>query len=397
LKCPICFTLAEMPYESNCCGNIFCDTCVGLIRRSEDYSKCPICRKNVIFRESSFAKRLLTNLVVKCMYKCGENLLFHKMKIHLKTCPEREFVCKIDPSCQYKSKKDDFLKHVITAHPISILSVSENFDKVKEVLPEVEEVKKPIKKEIRVPPISNFENLIVPSYNFRDTNLAHNNTYANNIDLDETLPRPTFDNDPFRYEENPYLDRRTFRNYLFRRKLIKSEKSSSKDDVSVNASEIADDFDHDESVSSTVSPNINTIKTNALKPLVHKSERCARNDRTDLFKYYYDNKHESQTTEDINIMNDEFDCAKLYNQLVNQNMLLKTEILDKIKRTEDGTNVYENNKVEEEEKEIEGKKQAINKILKSNVKSGNENGQLVISSNNTTTSLYNNESNKNNI
>jgi len=280
-------------------------------------------------------------------------MLFHKMKIHLKSCPEREFACKISSSCKFKSKKDEYLQHMITAHPLSMLAVSENFEKVKEALPELEE-QKPIKKEEKKQNFFN-DNLIMPSYSLR-SHYPLTNPTTNNNNLDDTLPRPLFnDHDPYRYDENPYLDRRTFRNYLFRRKLIRSENNSSKEeDESVNPSEIADNFDHEESIASDITPNNINLNKNLLKPL----EPLSTTNRTDLFKYYYNNKNENH----VDDLNDENDCVKLYNQLINQNMLLKTEIIDKIKKNNEEISVNiesvsENvNKIEEEEKEIEGKK-----------------------------------------
>jgi len=75
-------------------------------------------------------------------------------------------------------------------------------------------------------------------------------------------------------------------------------------------------------------------------------------------------------------------------------MLMKTEISEKIKKAEvpvinDYSSSEQNFKIEEEEKETEGKKHAINKIIKNHVKSSGNREQVGSSS--TTMSLFNNE------
>lgn len=48
-NCPVCMELAEVPLESVCCNNIFCEKCAKLI---SDKS-CPLCKKpNCKFEKS---------------------------------------------------------------------------------------------------------------------------------------------------------------------------------------------------------------------------------------------------------------------------------------------------------------------------------------------------------
>lgn len=356
LKCPICFCLAESPYESNCCGNIFCEICVGLLKKNDEYYKCPICRKNVTFRESSFAKRLLTNLVVKCVYKCGQSLLFHKMKSHMKTCIEREFSCKLDDLCKFKAKKDEFLQHIIISHSAIILNVSENFTKVKELLPDIEITSPLVKKQELKDNVNNI--LSELNYFNRDTL-----------------------NDPYDYNYNnaTNMDRSFYRNYLFRRRLLTSESSKNQSDIG----------NEDISVQSVDSISNNQRHSHS-KSITRKNENTISNQiSTNLFKYYY-NDH-CKDSEQINYVDpgynkfdpntaDEEDYKNLYKQLVSQNRILKTEILDKIKKNNDTTPVTFHNtenlsdevlKIEEEAKEIDSIYKQSHKINNMIV---NENG-----------------------
>ncbi len=348
LKCPICFSLAENPYESNCCGNIFCENCVCLLKRNEEYYKCPICRKNVTFRESSFAKRLLTNLVVKCIYKCGESLLFHKMKIHLKICPEREYNCKLDENCKFKAKKDEFLQHLILSHSSTILNVSENFSKVKEQLPDPEFPLKTVKKNEREELRENVNN-ILSEYNYNRDNFNYD---ANEFNYNHGISN---------------IDRSFYRNYLFRRRLLNSETSKNhseveNEDISVHSNKTVSDLHIMDRSIQRRNDNITTT-----------------HNTTNLFKYYLndkkaDNEHFNYIDNVYNKFDpttaDEEDYKNLYQQLVSQNKILKTEILDKIKKSDDlNTLTFNNNnemlsndnrKMEEEEKELE--KNSIYKV-----------------------------------
>ena len=62
LKCPICLNIVKQPWETTCCGNLFCQKCM----KECGTSQCPICRnKKFKFRKNVFAIYLLTQLEKK--------------------------------------------------------------------------------------------------------------------------------------------------------------------------------------------------------------------------------------------------------------------------------------------------------------------------------------------
>ena len=122
LKCPICLTLAENPYESSCCGHIFCNKCTKNINKV-----CPICRnEKFTFRENFFAKRLLDEVKVKCHFGCNDSIEFSQMKLHRYTCDSIIFKCKIK-ECTISGNKKELLDHIATEHSDYIISMAENY------------------------------------------------------------------------------------------------------------------------------------------------------------------------------------------------------------------------------------------------------------------------------
>jgi hypothetical protein len=263
------------------------------------------------------------------------------MKIHLKICPEREYNCKLDDHCRFKAKKEEYLQHLIQSHSSAILNVSENFPKIKEYLPDLELQPKIGTKNNKEELRENVNN-ILNEYNYNRDNLF---------------------NEPYDFNYNQAvstIDRSFYRNYLFRRRLLNSESSK-------NQSEIENE---DMSVHSdkTFSDNIKDRSTQ------RKTENVTtQQNSTNLFKYYYNDK--KTDNEPFNYIDtvynkfdpntaDEEDYKNLYQQLVSQNKLLKSEILDKIKKNDDNNTIilndnnneivnYDSKKMEEEEKETE--------------------------------------------
>jgi len=304
-----------------------------------------------------------------------------------------------------KGKKEEFLQHVITSHSLSILNVSENFEKVREHLPDLVEplAKHDKKKETEVREAFS----LVPSYNIRGDNYS-SSMYPYDYELNNANRHGSLSNN--HVNNNNLLDRTSFRNYLFRRRLINSEPNSVHDSLHGSNIEENNEAIYDYKECYDTYPSVkseDTEKNFILKPINETSTNNNENNRTDMFKYYYNNNKEKEPTE-TKKFTDEDDYKNLYNQLVSQNMLLKTEILDKIKRGDEATvnaldknrirkYSFENNQfaIEEEEKEIDGKtKESESKIMKNMKKISNKleshNVELTnkISSFNTTSSLY---------
>jgi hypothetical protein len=260
------------------------------------------------------------------------------MKLHLKTCPEREFQCKIDEKCRFKAKKDEFLQHIVSAHTVVMLNVAENFVKVKEYFPELDLPANEKKAESKIK-LREDVNEILNEYNFNRDSLS----------------------DPYDINYNyavSNIDRSFYRNYLFRRRLLNSESSHiasvhENEDVSVqseNRSHNHSYLDH----SANRKPEASTTQ----------------NKSTNLFKYYYNEFNETDPATCLDSAYNKFDpntadeedYKNLYQQLVSQNRILKSEILDKIKKSEDNNlitfqNSHESNEnMIEEEKDSEGEK-----------------------------------------
>ena len=127
LKCPICFSIVEDPWETTCCGQLFCQKC----KDSYIDSKCPLCWNNKFkFRKNLFASLLLSKLQTKCPFGCEEMITFKKVKIHKYECKKYSFKCKIN-GCSFEGNKKEALQHLIKPHPDLLSIVSENYNSLK--------------------------------------------------------------------------------------------------------------------------------------------------------------------------------------------------------------------------------------------------------------------------
>jgi hypothetical protein len=131
LKCPICLTIAEDPWESSCCGHLFCNRCIKLIKSK----KCPICRtKKANFRENSFAKILLNNIMVKCPYGCELTTPLAILKLHRYQCELSVFKCSMrinNLNCNFEGNKKASLEHFKEKHSDYIMLLAEHYPSVK--------------------------------------------------------------------------------------------------------------------------------------------------------------------------------------------------------------------------------------------------------------------------
>jgi len=132
LKCPICLSIAEDPWESSCCGHLFCNQCIKLIKSK----KCPICRKKrAKFRENTFAKKFLLNdLLVKCQYGCDASITLGNTKLHRYECELSLFKCSIKTNniqCTFEGVKQASLQHFIEKHCDQVILLAEHYPSVK--------------------------------------------------------------------------------------------------------------------------------------------------------------------------------------------------------------------------------------------------------------------------
>ncbi len=129
-RCPICWEIDEEPWESSCCGYLFCEKC----KQSCSKDKCPMCReKNFKFRKNNFAKTLLKQYEgkVNCPFGCNNNIKLKDVKIHKYDCEESSFKCTIN-DCIFEGKRKDALDHLVKNHEDIITFLSENYPSLKE-------------------------------------------------------------------------------------------------------------------------------------------------------------------------------------------------------------------------------------------------------------------------
>ena len=113
-KCPICLDFAENAVESVCCHKIFCERCVHQLDR------CPTC-KNPYFRITSniSIRRIIGEIPAECPF-CKNGIQRGNLEDHKANCSKRPFECVL-PSCKFSSEKEEFLKHLISAHADRVL------------------------------------------------------------------------------------------------------------------------------------------------------------------------------------------------------------------------------------------------------------------------------------
>lgn len=128
-RCPICWEIVEEPWETSCCGNLFCEKCI----LSYVANKCPMCRtKNFKYRKNEFAKLLLMEYdgEFPCPYGCKKKIKLNEFKEHKYNCEDATFKCSIN-KCVFEGKRKDALNHLITVHEDLVSVLSENYSSLK--------------------------------------------------------------------------------------------------------------------------------------------------------------------------------------------------------------------------------------------------------------------------
>ena len=128
LNCPICQTICVHPYESDCCGQLFCKKCID----NYSNSKCPLCRSYVKFRENTFIKKFMENYKVKCEYGCDMIIPISQMKYHRFQCEEALYNCSIF-DCKIQLKLNQMLNHMTETHTDLSIILAEKFSGLKVV------------------------------------------------------------------------------------------------------------------------------------------------------------------------------------------------------------------------------------------------------------------------
>jgi hypothetical protein len=182
LNCPICLSITEDPWESNCCGHLFCNKCIQNVKDR----KCPICRtKNTLFRENAFAKIILSNMLVKCPYGCDLVTPVANLKLHKYQCEEATFKCSIEKDCRFEGTKKESIKHFADKHSEKMLILAEHYPSLKSIYDKNSIFEKFNKMKIQEKELEkNFkENL-----NFNENIEESPNTNVNTNSLVDTIP-----------------------------------------------------------------------------------------------------------------------------------------------------------------------------------------------------------------
>ena len=125
-KCKNCKKFMDEPYESECCGSLFCKYC----KQDLSYSKCKECKKPFHFRKNLFAKNLMKKVQIKCEHNCGGKFTLEEMKKHSLNCENKLFKCNIDYCCSI-DKKQEMIDHVLNWHMKEALILLENYEEFK--------------------------------------------------------------------------------------------------------------------------------------------------------------------------------------------------------------------------------------------------------------------------
>ena len=139
LICLICKLIAREPHQVNCCGKVFCKSCIDELQRRS--KTCPNCRKRPRVFNDRLSERRIKTLRLSCENEesgcqwlgkleefhqhmenceftadfcpndcCSDLMVKAELESHMKTCPRREHEC---PICKESGPYED----MISEHP----------------------------------------------------------------------------------------------------------------------------------------------------------------------------------------------------------------------------------------------------------------------------------------
>lgn len=125
-RCHICHEFPAHPYESVCCGIIYCLNCVPLTKYTCSNINCYETEKKSKPFFSVFCEKTMKKLTLSCKHEdCNQTISLNNYTKHLFLCEHKVCECKIG-SCKFKGKKTDFNNHLINNHSKEILIMMEN-------------------------------------------------------------------------------------------------------------------------------------------------------------------------------------------------------------------------------------------------------------------------------
>lgn len=181
-NCFVCGEIPESPYESECCGKLYCHSC------SENSSdlRCRYCSKALKFRVCAFAKNVMKTMETNCRFGCEAKYKISDTRKHNLHCKSKVYICTVK-KCSYFGTRENLIKHVSELHSRELLVLMENFDLFKSFFDKynfIDSEPKKKKKEMSVPKEnatqdfsnSNFMNPL----NTAISNNLENNPFYNN-------------------------------------------------------------------------------------------------------------------------------------------------------------------------------------------------------------------------
>lgn len=128
-KCFYCQEIPETPFESECCGKLYCETC----SEAASFLNCKVCKDILKFKTSLFASNLMNKFNTFCTNNCGKEIKFSDSKLHNLVCNNRLFSCKIN-KCSFRGNKDAIKQHILLVHSSELIILCENYAEFKPFL-----------------------------------------------------------------------------------------------------------------------------------------------------------------------------------------------------------------------------------------------------------------------
>ena len=113
IKCPICFSYLNNPYECEICGGLFCEDCIKDWLKTKE--KCPMrCAELKIKRADINSRKLLNVIILRCQNypDCQYSTNYWDLLAHEEKCPFQKIKCP-NSLCKFNGKFVDLQKHLM--------------------------------------------------------------------------------------------------------------------------------------------------------------------------------------------------------------------------------------------------------------------------------------------
>lgn len=127
-NCYSCGEVPETPFESECCGKLYCQAC----SENSSYLSCRHCRSILKFKISIFAKNLMSQIETNCKFECEVKFKISESKAHNLQCKSKIFKCTIN-KCSFLGQRENLVNHVLEVHYKELLVVLENYSEFNSV------------------------------------------------------------------------------------------------------------------------------------------------------------------------------------------------------------------------------------------------------------------------